>query len=275
MTYTSKLGLKVHFTKVGAQKVHDSTLKTFGIVLASFQVEDKLEKVWFFQKTFLLANINMEIVLDMLFLILSNANIQFVQKELIWSFYTTSEALLTTKWVELINKKEFAKPALDENFESFVIHVASLNVALKIYPDKAAQIVSFLTKKVKIPNNYLDFVNVFSEKKTLVLPEHTKLNEHAINLENGKQPPYGPIYSLTLVELESLKTYIKNYLKTGFIQLSKSSAVALILFDKKPDGNFRLYVDYWGFNNFTIKNQYLLLLINESLDWLSQAKRFI
>ena len=108
----------------------------------------------------------------------------------------------------------------------------------------------------------------------MVLPERTKLNEHAIDLEDGKQPPYGSIYSLGPVELETLKTYIETHLKTGFIRPSKSPAGAPILFDKKPDGSLRLCVDYRDLNNLTIKNQYLLPLIGESLDWLSQAKRF-
>ena len=43
--YASKLGLKVHHTDVGAQKIDGSTLETFGIVLASFQVEDKLGRI--------------------------------------------------------------------------------------------------------------------------------------------------------------------------------------------------------------------------------------
>ena len=50
-----------------------------------------------------------------------------------------------------------------------------------------------------------------------MLPERIELNEHVIDLENGKQPPYGPIYSLGPVELETLKTYIKTHLKTWFI----------------------------------------------------------
>ena len=41
------------------------------------------------------------------------------------------------------------------------------------------------------------------------------MNEHAIELVEGKQPPYGPIYSLGPVKLETLKTYIKTRLKTG------------------------------------------------------------
>ncbi len=100
------------------------------------------------------------------------------------------------------------------------------------------------------------------------LPENTGINEHVIELVEGKQPPYGPIYSLSSVELETLKTYIETHLKTGFIQPSKSPAGAPIFFNKKPDGSLRLCVDYQGLNNLTIKNRYSLPLIGESLDWL-------
>ncbi len=96
------------------------------------------------------------------------------------------------------------------------------------------------------------------------LLENTGMNEHAIELIEGKQPPYGPIYTLSLVELETLKTYIKTHLKTGFIRPSKSPAGAFILFNKKPNSSLRLYVDYRGLNNLTIKNRYPLPLIGES-----------
>ncbi len=86
------------------------------------------------------------------------------------------------------------------------------------------------------------------------LPENTSMNKHIIELIEGKQPPYGPIYTLSLVELETLKTYIKTYLKPGFIRPSKSPISAPILFNKKPDGSLRLCVNYRGFNNLTIKN---------------------
>ena len=242
--YASRLGLRVHRTDIGAQKIDGSTLETFGMVLASFQVEDKLGRARFFQETFLLADISAEVVLGMPFLTLSNADVQFVEKELTWRSYTTTEVLPTTKWVEPINKKEFAKAALDEKSETFVIHVASLNLSPGIHLDREAQIASLFTEEVKIPDKYSDFTNVFSEEKTLVLPEYTELNEHAIDLEDDKQLPYGPIYSLSPVELETLKTYIEIHLKTGFIRPSKSPAGAPILFDKKLDGSFHLCVDY-------------------------------
>lgn len=86
------------------------------------------------------------------------------------------------------------------------------------------------------------------------LPKNTGINENAIKLIDGKQLLYGPIYALSLIELKSLKTYIKTKLKTRFIWPFKSLIGAPILFDKKFDGNLCLYINYWNLNNFTIKN---------------------
>ena len=126
----------------------------------------------------------------------------------------------------------------------------------------------------EVSAEYSDYSDVFLEKNAAELPENTGINKHAIKLEEGKQPPFGHIYSLGPVELETLKTYIKINLANGFICPSKSLAGAPILFDKKPDGSLRLCVDYWDLNNITIKNRYPLPLIGESLDRLDWARRF-
>ena len=164
-------------------------------------------------------------------------------------------------------------PELDEHVEAFVVHVTSLST-MPIYPAREAQIASLVAEEVKIPTEYSDFSNVFSEEKALILPEATELNQHAIELQEGQQPPYGPIYSLGPVELKTLKTYIETNLANGFIWPSKSPTGASILFVGKPDGNLRLWVDYRDFNNLTIKNRYPLPLISESLDRLGRAKKF-
>ena len=166
---------------------------------------------------------------------------------------------------------------MDAKSETFIMHVLALEVPLSelsIQPDRKAQIASLLTEKVTIPNEYSDFAIVFLEKKALVLSKQTELSKHVIELEGNKQPSYGQIYSLDLVELETLKAYIKTHLKTRFIWPSKSPAGALILFDKMPDSSFYLCVNYRGLCNLTIKNQYLLPLIRKSLDRLGQAKKF-
>ena len=61
--------------------------------------------------------------------IYNNANIQFAEKKLIWRYYIVAEALSTTKRVELINKKQFAKTALDEKSKTFVVHIVTLRVS--------------------------------------------------------------------------------------------------------------------------------------------------
>ena len=118
----------------------------------------------------------------------------------------------------------------------------------------------------------MDFTDVFSPDLTSELSKNTGINNHAIELVEGQQPPYGPIYSLGLVELETLKAYIETNLANGFIRPSKSLAGAPILFERKLDGSFQLCVNYRGLNKLTIKNWYPLPLIGESLDRLGRAK---
>ena len=182
-----------------------------------------------------------------------------------------------------MGKKEFAAAALNSESETFVVHVASLSSdaspsssPLDIHPSRKPQISGLIAKEAPtmVSAKYSDFADVFSPDLASKLPKHTRINNHAIELVKGQQPPYGPIYNLEPVELEILKAYIKINLANGFIRPSKSPAGAPILFDRKSDGSLRLCVDYQGFNNLTIKNRYPLPLIGELLDRLGKARRF-
>ena len=62
-------------TDVGAQKFDGTTLDIYGVVVAAFSLTDKTNRVRFFEKTFLVANINPKIVYDMFFLTLSGADV--------------------------------------------------------------------------------------------------------------------------------------------------------------------------------------------------------
>lgn len=46
--YILKLGIKICPTNVGAQNINSSTFKIFGMVLASFQIKNKLNRACFF-----------------------------------------------------------------------------------------------------------------------------------------------------------------------------------------------------------------------------------
>ena len=277
--YAAKLGLKVCLINVGAQKINSSSLRTFEMVIAGFQIKDKLGKARFFQEWFLLGNISMKVVLGMFFLTFNNADIQFAEKEFTSRSYTTAEILSTTKWIKLIDKIEFAKVALDKEFETFVMHIAALEAPLSemtIHSLWKTQILALIQDEAptKIPPEYANYADIFSFDLAMELPKNTGINKYAIELHDDKQPPYEPIYSLGPVELEIFKTYIETHLKSGFIWRFKFPIGISILFDKKLDNSFWLCVDYWGLNNLTIKNQYSLPFIVEALDWLGRAKQF-
>ena len=260
-------------------------LDTHGMVVVAFSVENKVNQVKFFEETFLVVNVSLEVVFGMLFFILSGADVDFLDRELRWRTYTAKKVLLTTRHVKLVGKKEFAAAALDPEHETYIVHVASLSFTplaslgstwLDVYPSRRLQISSLIVEEAptKVPTKYSDFADVFSPDLASELPKHTEINNHAIEPVDGQQPPYRPIYSLGPVELETLKAYIETNLANRFIRPSKSPAGVPILFDRKSDGSLRFYVDYQDLNNLTIKNRYPLPLIGESLHRLGRAKIF-
>ena len=240
-----------------------------------------------------MADTKFELILGMSFLKISNVDVVFGEGTLTWKLYTTNKALPTTERVRLVDPKEFVIAALDADSKTFVVHVAirereempvhferqaqfEAEAHIDAQGQSGAQVGALLFDKAltEVPAEYFDNNNVFLAENAAELPENTGMNEHTIELEKGKQPLFGPIYSLGPVELETLKTYIETNLANGFIGPSKFPAGAPILFNKKPDGSLHLCVDYRDFNNITIKNRYPLPLIGESLDRLGRVKQF-
>lgn len=80
--FTWKLGFHIQKTNIGAQKIDNSILKTFGIVITDLKIENKASKSRFFQKTFLAAETKLEVILEMLFLKINNADVSFSKKTL-------------------------------------------------------------------------------------------------------------------------------------------------------------------------------------------------
>jgi hypothetical protein len=76
-------------------------------------------------------------------------------------------------------------------------------------------------------------------------------------------------------ELLVLRKTLTDLLDKGFIRVSNSPAMALVLFIRKPGGGLRFCVDYRGLNKLTRKDRYPLPLIYETLRNLSQAHWFI
>lgn len=68
-------------------------------------------------------------MLEILFEIFRNADMIFLERKLICNFYTTTKVLLTTKQIELFNKKEFAKAALYAKSKTFLVYIAVLEAS--------------------------------------------------------------------------------------------------------------------------------------------------
>ena len=125
-----------------------------------------------------------------------------------------------------------------------------------------------------VPWQYRDYQSVFNGQYSDELPLHRSF-DHAIDMVEGKEPPWGPIYALSEKELEVLRTYLDDMLRSGKIRPSKSSAGAsILLFLKKEGQGLHLCVDYRGLKKVTIFNRYPLPLMNELRDHVRGAKIF-
>ena len=89
--------------------------------------------------------------------------------------YIVAKALPTTKRVEVIDKKEFAKGALDEHVKASVMHVTFLSI-ISIYLAKEDLMALLVVKKVKVLTEYSNFSDVFLKQKASILLKITKLN---------------------------------------------------------------------------------------------------
>jgi hypothetical protein len=63
---------------------------------------------------------------------------------------------------------------------------------------------------------YKAYKDVFERKNANILPEHRPY-DCTIDLEEGVEPPFGPIYNLSQDELLAFQEYIDENLKKGFI----------------------------------------------------------
>ncbi|EUC56544.1 Transposon Tf2-1 polyprotein, partial [Rhizoctonia solani AG-3 Rhs1AP] len=125
--------------------------------------------------------------------------------------------------------------------------------------------------ETELPAQYAEFHKVFGDDFYSVLPPHRPY-DIAIDLEEGKEPPFGPIYSMMPAESKELKDYIDKHLAKGTIRHSQSPAGTPVMFVKKSDGSLRLCVDYWKLNDITIKNCYPLPRQEELVEKLQGAK---
>ena len=76
-------------------------------------------------------------------------------------------------------------------------------------------------------------------------------------------------------ELETLREFIDIFIKRGWIQESMLLVRALVMFVPKKNRKKRLVVNYQRLNNITIKDRYIVLLVDKIREQLRKAKWFM
>jgi len=165
-----------------------------------------------------------------------------------------------------INSASFLRLARKKNHDLFVIFMRNI--------DKALKITSFVDSVTLLLFEYHDFLDVFSRELMNILSER-RFYDHKIQLQKSKTSTFESLYDMSQDELRVLKKYLKNNLIKDFIQVSFSLAISSILFVKKSSEELRFCVNYRDLNVMTVKNQYSLLLIQETLDRLTKIKYYI
>ena len=108
----------------------------------------------------------------------------------------------------------------------------------------------------QIPKHFRGYLDIMGQEAAEALPVHRPY-DCKIDLKEGETAPWGPIYPLSENELQTLREWLKEMLRTGKIWRSTSPAGSAILFVPKPNGRgLRLFVDYRALNRMTIPNRY-------------------
>lgn len=128
-------------------------------------------------------------------------------------------------------------------------------------------------EKLKIPERYKEYEDVFTSPPLGELPEHGPF-DFTIELEEGKQPTYEPVRHLPEKHRQALKDFIRENLEKGYIRESKSSAAYPVTFAPKKDGTVRVCIDYRRLNEITKKDRHPLPLIIEIQMKIGRSKFF-
>ncbi|KAM3474855.1 hypothetical protein MY5147_004055 [Beauveria neobassiana] len=125
-----------------------------------------------------------------------------------------------------------------------------------------------------IPTEYADLHEVFSEEGAAAMPPLDG-PRHAIDLEDGATPPWGPIYPLAEKELRELHDFVEEALRRGWIRRSTSPGGAPVLFVPKKGESRRVAADKRNdrlqgakvFTKIDLKDAYRRIRIREGDEW--------
>ena len=116
-----------------------------------------------------------------------------------------------------------------------------------------------------------DYKDVFGEPKSL--PPSRDYDHQIPRIPNSKPFKLTP-YIHPHNPKNEIEKQVKEMLNSGIIQLSHSPFASPVLLVKKKDGTWRFCVDYRRLNDLTIKDKFLIPIIDDLIDELYGDKLF-
>ncbi len=219
-----------------------------------------------------------DMILDYSWLDETNLNIHWHKRRWLYQENSTQRAkqiqvslCKILKFVELImltTKKR------RKTYVTLLYQLLSTDDLLQNTDHQIARCNALQVKESKIFFAIQDFKKVFSKILSNSLNMHNQM-KHLIDLMKSKMSHIESIYKMIQDEFAAIWDYLKNALKKKWIHSSSSSAEASVLFVKKLNESFCLYMNYHDLNEITVKNNYSLSLLFETLNCFAHARHFI
>ena len=143
----------------------------------------------------------------------------------------------------------------------------------KIWDEEEEVAKSEIEARKLVSEKFYKWIKVFGKKQSERMPTR-KVWDHAIEIKEVFVPRKGKVYPLSREEKEEVREFVREQLRKEYIWPSKSLQTAPVFFVGKKDGKKRMVQDYRYLNEWTIRNNYPLLLISDVLENIRTKKVF-
>ncbi len=219
-----------------------------------------------------------DMILDYSWLNEINSNIHWRKRR--WSYQENSTQRAKQIQISLCKTLKFVELTMlaakrkEETYITLFYQLLSTDNLLQNTDCQTARCNALQAKESKIFFAIQDLKKVFSEILSDSLNMHDQM-KHFIDLMKNKMFCIESIYKITWDELTVIWDYLDSALEKKWIHSLSSSAEAFVLFVKKLNESFCLCVNYHDLNEITVKNNYSLSLLSETLNHFAHARHFI